>query len=127
VIRIVVADDHPGYRARVVRLLERHGLRVVGVAVDGEQALALIHELHPDVALLDLRMPRLSGADVARRVAGAGEGVAVLVVSAYGEPEVVDHVLASGAAGFVHKDAAAADLVAAVRRLGCVAGPPPAA
>jgi CheY-like chemotaxis protein len=66
---IVVADDHPAMLEAVAEILERHGFTVVGRAPDGEQAVALISEQKPDLALLDYRMPRLNGIEVAARAA----------------------------------------------------------
>jgi two-component system nitrate/nitrite response regulator NarL len=68
-VRVVVADDHDGYRRGLVRAIRRFGaLRLVGEAADGAQALSLIRERAPDVALLDVRMPGLDGVEVARRL-----------------------------------------------------------
>ena len=64
---IVVADDHPAMLAAVSEILERHGFDIVGRATDGQQTLALIEEAKPKVALVDVRMPRLSGIEVAVR------------------------------------------------------------
>lgn len=82
-IRIVIADDHPVVREGVRQLLERApDFAVVGEAGDGLEALRLVTELVPDVLVLDLALPRLSGVEVARRLQAAGSPVRVLGLSA---------------------------------------------
>ena len=120
-VRAVVADDHPVYRYGLVRALTGSGLiEVVGDAANGPAALELISSHRPDVALLDLHMPVLDGAQVAAAVQRDGLGTRVLIVSAYDDPAQVYDALAQGAAGFVHKEAPPDEIVAGV--LACAAG-----
>jgi DNA-binding NarL/FixJ family response regulator len=102
-LRVVVADDSERYRAVLVRTLAAAGHEVVGEAADGAEALRLARALAPGAAVLDLRMPRASGSDVARALRAEGRRVVVLIVSVYDEPEVVLEALAAGAHGFVAK------------------------
>jgi DNA-binding NarL/FixJ family response regulator len=112
-IRCVVADDHPAIVDAVCRFLdEAPDIEVVGRAGDGETALALIHELAPDLALVDVRMPRLSGIEVARRLA---DGAAVLLYTGEADRTLLLEALDVGARGFLLKDSPLADLVRAIR------------
>jgi DNA-binding NarL/FixJ family response regulator len=114
---IVVADDHPAMLASISELLVRQGFDVVARAPDGEQALAAIEASKPRVALIDVRMPRLSGIEVAKRVALSSPGTAVLFYTAYGDRALLSEALDVGARGFVLKEAPLADLVRAVERV----------
>lgn len=119
--RVVVADDHPVYRDGLVRALTAGGgIEVVGAAATGPDALELITRHRPDVAVLDLHMPGLDGAQVAAAVRGRELETRVLIVSAYDDPAQVYDALEQGAAGFVHKESTPAEIVAAVRD--CAAG-----
>ncbi|NUT56844.1 MAG: response regulator transcription factor [Thermoleophilia bacterium] len=102
----------------MTRYLAAQGLRVVGRAGDGDEALALIEAQRPDVAVLDLRMPGLPGAAVIRRVARTTPQSACLVYSGFGDAAILNEVLDAGARGYVLKDA---PLDALVRALGTVA------
>jgi DNA-binding NarL/FixJ family response regulator len=114
---IVVADDHPAMLEAVAEILERHGFEVIGRAADGEQAVALIEETKPELALLDYRMPRLNGIEVAARVATGSPGTAVVFYTAYGDRALLTEALEVGARGFVLKEGPLTDLVSAVERV----------
>ncbi|MGW0177258.1 response regulator [Rhodococcus sp. NPDC003322] len=120
-VRVVVGDDHPMFREGVVRALTGSGLvEVVGEADDGIAALDLIRAEHPQVALLDYRMPHLDGAQVAAAVRRDELGTRVLLLSAHDESAIVYHALQSGASGFLPKESTRADIVTAV--LDCAKG-----
>lgn len=96
-VRVVVGDDHRGFRAAVVRALASSGaVDVVAEASDGDEALALIKEHLPDVALVDYRMPGLDGAQIAAAVRREELPTRVLLLSAYDESAIVDHALREG-------------------------------
>ncbi len=115
-IRVVLADDHPLFRAGVRTLLERAGgVEVVAEAADGVEALALIREHSPDVLVLDMEMPGMTGVEAARRLRATGIEVRILVLSAYDDDEYVAELLANGADGYLTKDEAPERIVAAVR------------
>jgi DNA-binding NarL/FixJ family response regulator len=109
-ITCIVADDHPAMVEAVCDVLDESGVDVVGRARDGEDALAKIEARHPDVALIDIRMPRLGGIEVARRAAASSPGTAVILYTAYGDRALLTEALDAGARGFVLKEAPLADL-----------------
>ncbi len=115
-IRIVIADDHAVVRQGTRSLLEREeDLEVVGEAGDGEQAVKLIEQLKPDVAIIDISMPKLNGVEVTRQVKPLCPSTAVLILTAYDDDEYVFALLEAGAAGYLLKDVDARELVGAVR------------
>ena len=115
-IRVLVADDHQIVREGIRRLLgSANDLHVVAEASDGEEALKLIEEYIPDVAVLDIQMPKISGIEVTRRVRAHFPGVGVLILTAYNDDPYVMAVLQAGANGYVLKTAETDDLIQAVR------------
>jgi two-component system, NarL family, nitrate/nitrite response regulator NarL len=117
-VSVVVADDHPFFRDGVTRGLLQSGLvRVVGEAGTGREALELIRQEQPAVALLDQQMPDLDGLDVTRAVVRDGLATRVLLLSAFTDSSVVYSALESGAAGYLSKDARRAEIVDAVLRV----------
>jgi DNA-binding NarL/FixJ family response regulator len=115
-IRIVIADDHAVVRQGTRSLLEREpDLEVVGEAGDGEEAVKLIEQLRPDVALVDIAMPKLNGIEVTRQVKTRCPSTAVLILTAYDDDEYVFALLEAGAAGYLLKDVDSREVVKAVR------------
>lgn len=94
----------------VADILQRQGVQVIAEAADGEEALAKIEQRKPDVALVDIRMPRLSGVEVARRVARSTPETAVILYSGYGDKALLLEALDAGVRGFVLKEAPLVDL-----------------
>jgi DNA-binding NarL/FixJ family response regulator len=113
-ITCIVADDHPAMVEAVADVLTEHGLTIIGRARDGEEAVAKIETRRPDVALVDVRMPRLGGIEVARRVAASAPDTAVILYTAYGDRGLLTDALDAGARGFVLKEAPLIDLARAV-------------
>jgi NarL family two-component system response regulator LiaR len=115
-IRIVIADDHAVVREGTRALLEREvDMDMVGEASDGEMACRLIEELKPDVAILDIAMPKLSGIEVTRWIKSRLPATAILILTAYDDDEYIFALLEAGAAGYLLKDAPGSELVNAVR------------
>ncbi|MCR4394741.1 MAG: response regulator transcription factor [Dehalococcoidales bacterium] len=115
-IKIVIADDHAVVREGTRTLLEREeDMEVVGEASDGEEAIKLIEELHPDVAILDIAMPKLSGIEVTRRIKPRFPSLAILILTAYDNDEYIFALLEAGAAGYLLKDVHSHEIVEAVR------------
>jgi DNA-binding NarL/FixJ family response regulator len=114
-VSVVVADDHPVVRSGLVAILDGHpGLCVVGTAADGEEALLRCAELHPDVVVMDLRMPRLDGIGATRRLTAEQPRVRVLVLTTYDTDADVLRAMEAGATGYLLKDAPIDVLTAAV-------------
>jgi DNA-binding NarL/FixJ family response regulator len=115
-ITIIVADDHAVVREGTRRLLEREpDMDLVGEAADGEEALRLINEFTPDVAIVDISMPRMSGIELPRKAKASQPATAILILTAYDNDEYVFALLEAGAAGYLLKAAPAQELVEAVR------------
>ena len=117
-IRVLVADDQEIVRTGLSMILDAQpGIEVVARAADGREAVDLARRLHPDVCLLDIRMPRMDGLQATRLLAGPGveDPVAVVVVTTFDLDEYVYEALRSGARGFLLKDAGADVLAEAVR------------
>lgn len=111
---ILVADDHQIVRQGLKRLLsKRDDYNVVGEACDGEQAVEIAQRKQPDVILMDISMPRLSGIDATRQIARGGRSK-VLALSMHDGQSYVEEALRAGAAGYVHKNASAEDLCSAI-------------
>jgi len=115
-IRVVLADDHALVRAGIRALLERiRGVEVLAEAGDGQEALRLIEELHPDIILLDIAMPVLSGLDVLRKTTADFPQLRVIILTVHETEEYAMYALRLGAAGFVPKSAASAELELALK------------
>lgn len=112
--RVLLADDHAPVLEVVRAILEPH-YDVVGTVGDGQAAIAAAERLHPDVVILDISMPEMSGIEAARRLAEGGLRIVFLTVHL--EEALVDVALASGALAYVHKARAAEDLLPAIREV----------
>ena len=114
--RVVLADDHTLVRAGLRKLLESlPEVTVVGEADDGLALLAMVQELQPELALLDIAMPGLNGLETAARLSRTAPGLRVLMLSMHQNEEYVRQALRNGAAGYMLKDAAPMELALAVR------------
>jgi len=115
-IRIVIADDHAVVRQGTRSLLERENdMEVVGEAGDGEEAVKVIDHLKPDVAIIDIAMPKLNGVEVTRQIKPRHPSTAVLILTAYDDDEYIFALLEAGAAGYLLKDVDSREVVDAVR------------
>jgi DNA-binding NarL/FixJ family response regulator len=116
VIRVAIVDDQAIVRAGLARILSpADGFEVVAECADGRQAVKELPALRPDVVLMDVRMPALDGIAATARLRRLDDPLDVLVLTTFGEDEVLWGVIEAGAAGFVLKDSTAEDLIAAVR------------
>ena len=118
VIKVLLVDDHRILREGLRALLsEQAGVVVVGDASDGEEALALVAESHPDVVVMDMVMPRMGGLEATALIRRLHPEVRVLILSMYDDDEYVQRVIQAGASGYVLKGVAADDLVRAIREV----------
>jgi DNA-binding NarL/FixJ family response regulator len=115
-IRVALVDDQAMIRSGLARILSpADGFEVVAECADGRQAVQELPALHPDVVLMDIRMPALDGIAATAQLRRAPDPLVVLVLTTFGEDEMLWGAIEAGAAGFVLKDSSAEDLIAAVR------------
>ena len=114
-VTCVVADDHPAVLEAVAEYLADGGIEIVGRAQDAEEALEKIAARKPKVALVDARMPRLGGVELARRASRSAPDTAILLYTGYGDRAMLTEALDAGVQGFVLKEAPMDDLLRAVR------------
>ena len=112
---MLIADDQRVVREGLTMVLGlMPGVEIVGSARDGEEALALVEQLKPDVVLMDLRMPRCDGVEATRRLTQSGAATRVVVLTTYADDHSVIQALRAGACGFLTKDAASPEIAAAL-------------
>src|SRR5262249_33483875 len=115
-ILITIADDHPIFRRGLKEVIESApGLKVIGEAADGNKAIEMIETLKPQVALLDIDMPGKNGFEVARHVQAEKIPTATVFLTMYREGDALNRALELGVMGYVLKDSAASEIVAAAR------------
>jgi DNA-binding NarL/FixJ family response regulator len=115
-IRVVIADDHPIVRSGIRQLLERAvDIQVVGEAASGEEALVQVKELVPDILILDMELPEMSGVVVAQQLQQSKSGVKILVLSAHDDPLYIHQLLEAGVSGYLVKEEAPQVIVDAIR------------
>jgi DNA-binding NarL/FixJ family response regulator len=114
-LRVVVADDHPYYRRGLVRSLRARGIEVVAEAANGEAAIRAVEETAPDVVVMDLKMPGMSGFEATRRLTARTPECRVLVLSVSNDEEDVSDAVLAGACGYVLKESSAEEVVAGIR------------
>jgi len=117
-ITVLLSDDHTLLRESLRLLLEAEpDMQVVGEAADGHQSVKETKRLKPDVVLQDLSMPLLNGLEAARQIAKEVPATKVLILSAYTDDAYIEHALEAGAAGYLMKETAGADLLRAIREI----------
>ncbi len=114
-IKVLICDDHKLFAEGIKAILKTEAsIEVVGEARDGRQAIEKVKELHPDLVLMDVQMPDLSGFEATRRLHEADPSVKVLMLTMHDEEELVARCLEAGAAGYIIKDAPASQLIYAI-------------
>lgn len=117
-IRVLIVDDHAIVREGIRHVLSSdEGVEVVAEASNGEEAITLVDRLQPDVVILDLSMPGLSGLEVVARLRKDAPGAKILVLSIHDEEEYVLESLRAGAQGYLRKDSSPAEIRSAIRRV----------
>jgi DNA-binding NarL/FixJ family response regulator len=115
-IRVIIAEDHAVVREGTRQLLENESdMEVVGEAANGAEAVALVERVQPDVAIMDISMPEMSGIEATERIKASRPSTAVLILTAYDDDQYVFALLAAGAAGYLLKDVPSTEVVRAIR------------
>jgi len=117
-INIIIADDHIEVREGTRELLQNEeDLNVIGEAGDGEEAVRLVQEFKPDIAILDVSMPRLNGIEATKKIKAISPSTEVIILTAYEYDQYVFPLLEAGASGYFLKDISSQELIKAVRRI----------
>lgn len=117
-IRILVVDDHSVVRQGIITLLEdEEDLLIAGEAADGDEVWDMIEQVSPDVILLDLTMPKMSGIEVIKQIAPAFSNVRILVFSMHNNADYMISAATSGAAGYLQKDTSRDEMLKAIRSI----------
>ncbi len=115
-IRVIIAEDHAVVREGTRQIIERQeDIEVVGEAANGAEAVALVERVNPDVAIVDISMPVMSGIEATEKIKATHPGTAVLILTAYDDDQYIFALLGAGAAGYLLKDVPAAEVVRAIR------------
>ncbi|OJX40277.1 MAG: hypothetical protein BGO78_15015 [Chloroflexi bacterium 44-23] len=118
VIKVILADDHAVVRSGTHQFLEQaRDIQVIGEASDGEMALTMVERMKPDVAVLDIQMPKMSGIQVSREIQARKLPVAVLILTSYDDAPYITAVMKTGANGYVLKTASPEEIINAVRKV----------
>jgi len=119
VLRVLIADDHPLFRHGIAALLQAAtGFEVVGEATSGEEVVTLAEQLQPDVVLMDIRMPGISGIEATRRILHTSPHIRILIVTMSEDDASVFTAMRAGARGYVLKEAQKDDMLRAIRAVG---------
>ena len=122
-IKVLLAEDHKIVREGTRQLLEQSSdMEIVGEAADGVEAVRLAGELHPDVVVMDVRLPRLNGIEATRAIAAGFPAIRILILSAYDDDSYVFPLLEAGASGYLLKTASGVELAEGIRHV--IAGEP---
>jgi DNA-binding NarL/FixJ family response regulator len=109
-IKLIIADDHPIFREGLRQIIEKDSrIKIIGEADNGQKALELIEEKMPDIALLDIDMPKLTGLEVLKKVSGTP--VKIIFLTMYSEEDIFDEAMGLGIKGYVLKDSAVNDIL----------------
>ena len=111
-LQIIIADDHPIFRNGLKQIIEEDdGIEIIGVAENGEKALRIIDELNPEIAILDIDMPKLTGLQVLKQLKKARSSTKVIFLTVFSSEDIFDEAMELGVSGFVLKDCAVNDIV----------------
>tara|TARA_B100000315_G_scaffold186281_1_gene175622 strand:+ start:11412 stop:12059 length:648 start_codon:yes stop_codon:yes gene_type:complete len=116
--QILVADDHPLFRQGLIKTIEGHSLfNIIAEANDGVQALNKIKELKPDIAILDISMPKMSGLEIVKKIRNLNLDVKIIILTMYTEEEFFSQAIELDIKGYISKESAGEDLITALERV----------
>src|SRR6266699_2074378 len=119
-LRVLIADDHPLFRHGLFALLNvSPDFEVVGEATSGEEVVTMAAKLQPDVILMDIHMPGVNGIEATRRILHTSPNIRILIITMFEDDASVFTAMRAGARGYVLKDAQKADVLRAIRAVGC--------
>lgn len=117
-INIVIADDHPIFRNGLKQIIEEdEGIKIIGYAENGEKALEKIDELNPEIALLDIDMPKMTGLQVLKQMKKSKSSTKVIFLTVFSSEDIFDEAMELGVSGFVLKDCAVNDIVECIYKV----------
>lgn len=117
-IQIIIADDHPIFRSGLKQIIEEdEGIDIIGFAENGEKALEKIDELNPDIALLDIDMPKMTGLQVLKELKKSKSSTKVIFLTVFSSEDIFDEAMELGVSGFVLKDCAVNDIVECIYKV----------
>ncbi len=117
-IQILVADDHPIFRKGLIRTIEAHpSFNIIAEANDGVQALNKIKELKPDIAILDISMPKMSGLEIVKKIRNLNLDVKIIILTMYSDEEFFNQAIELDIKGYISKENAGEDLITALERV----------
>ena len=117
-IRLVIADDHKLFRLGLKQLLNKQpGIKILGEAATGFEAVIATKELQPDIVLMDISMPELNGIEATRRIVEAGSGAHVIILSMHADRRYISEALRAGARGYLLKDSATEEVMRAIHKV----------
>lgn len=113
-IKIIIADDHPIFRNGLRQIIDgENGIKIIGEADNGEKALELIREKQPDIAVLDIDMPKMTGLDVLKKI--ENDETKIIFLTMYAEEDIFDEAMNLGVKGYVLKDSAVNDIIECIQ------------
>jgi len=115
-IRITIADDHPVFRSGLRKIIEEDNeIEIIGESDNGEKALGMIQDLKPDIALLDIDMPKMSGIDVLKEMKKKQIDVKTIFLTVYADEDIFDEAMDNGVSGYILKDSAIMDVTDCIK------------
>jgi len=110
-IRIIIADDHPIFREGIIGIVEKNpGYKIIGSCGDGQEALDKIHQMKPDIAILDIDMPRMNGLEIAKKIYEEKNECEIIILTIYKDEEYFNEAMNFGVKGYLVKDSIAIEL-----------------
>lgn len=117
-IKIIIADDHPVFRDGLVNIISKEkDIQIIGEADNGEKAYEMIMELKPDIAMLDIHMPRMTGLQILKELKKNKINVRTIFLTVYNDEDMFDEAMENGISGYVLKDSAVSDIVECIRKV----------